>query len=247
MKNCNRIKLAGTVLCELFAALTVILLLVTNQYDRLPLAFATLLLVLIPGIAEKRFSCKLCLPLYLFALLYSVGPMLGQSWNLYYTVSWWDKLLHICGGVMFAVAGSFFFTRCSSEKTNFALNAVFSLCFSMAVSVLWEFGEFGADCFFGMDMQDDTVITSLTSYLLGERVGVTGSLRDIQTVAVNGIPLPTTGYIDIGLIDTMLDMLLESLGALVTTLLLLWDKGRHSLIADQPQAAGQRQPPDSHI
>jgi len=79
-------------------------------------------------------------------------------------------------------------------------------------------------------MQDDTVVYGLTSYLLGDAVGITGSISDIQSVIVNGAPLPVDGYIDIGLIDSMLDMLLESLGALAACLLLLFDKGRHPLI-----------------
>ena len=54
--NCNRIKRIGTIFCELFAALTVILLLVTNQYDRLPLAFATMLLVLLTKRVLMLFS-----------------------------------------------------------------------------------------------------------------------------------------------------------------------------------------------
>ena len=102
------------------------------------------------------------------------------------------------------------------------------MCFSIAIAVLWECCEFGADTFLGMDMQDDTVIHSLTSYLLGESPGVTGSIENIQSVTVNGIVLP--GYIDIGLIDSMLDMLLETLGSIVTCLALLLDKGKHPLI-----------------
>ena len=92
----------------------------------------------------------------------------------------------------------------------------------MAIAVLWEFCEFGADTFLGMDMQDDTVIHSLTSYLLGESLGVTGSIENIESVVVNGVALP--GYIDIGLIDSMLDMLLETLGAIVTCLALWIDR-----------------------
>jgi len=42
-----------------------------------------------------------------------------------------------------------------------------------------------------------------------------------------------SGYVDIGLIDSMLDMLLESLGALITSALLILDKGRHPLIQDK--------------
>lgn len=98
----------------------------------------------------------------------------------------------------------------------------------MAIATVWEFIEFGADRFFGMDMQDDMVVTQLTSYLLGEGIGVIGSIDSIQSVVVNDITLP--GYIDIGLIDSMLDMLLESLSALITCLPIFLDKGRRPLI-----------------
>ena len=102
------------------------------------------------------------------------------------------------------------------------------MCFSIAIAVLWEFCEFGADTFLGMDMQDDTVVYSLTSYLLGNTLGVTGSIENIQSVVVNGIALP--GYIDIGLIDSMLDMLLETLGAMVTCLMLWIHRGKRPWI-----------------
>ena len=116
--------------------------------------------------------------------------------------------------------------RSASSKSNFAL------CFSVAIAVLWEFCEFGADTFLGMDMQDDTVIHGLTSYLLGDSLGMTGSIPNIQSVSVNGLLLPVDGYIDIGLIDTMLDMLLETMGAIAACVIILLDKDRHPIIQD---------------
>lgn len=232
MKKDKCIKPTGIVLGELFAIGTIIMLLMTGQYERLPLAVGTLFLVLLPAAMERIFRCRLCLPVYIFALLYAVGPMLGQCWNFYYTISWWDKLLHICGGVMFAIVGAYFFELLIKRKDQFWACALFALCFSVAIAALWEFIEFGADRFLGMDMQDDMVITDITSYLLGDGIGVTGSIENIQSVAVNGVPLPVNGYIDIGLTDSMLDMMLESLGALITCLLMLFDKGRHPLIQD---------------
>jgi len=226
--NEKRIKGTGVVLCQLLTVGTVVFLLAEKQYNALPMAFGTVVLVLLPAIMERLFGCRFCLPVYIFALLYSVGPMLGQCWKFYYTISWWDKLLHTCGGVMFAIMGAYFFERLTGEKHNFLAEAVFALCYSIAVAAIWEFIEFGADIFLGMDMQDDTVVTHLTSYLLGEEIGKTGSIGDIWSVEVNGIALP--GYIDIGLRDSMLDMMLESLGALVTGLLLFFDRGRHQLI-----------------
>ena len=230
------IKLGGTVVCEIFTVITIITLITGSEPDRMALAFGTLLLVLLPLLLEKLFHCRICLPVYIFALAYAIGPMLGHCWKLYYTVPVWDKLLHICGGVMFAIVGAYVFELLTKRKDHFFGAAIFALCFSMAIAVLWEFVEFGADHFLGMDMQDDMLVTHLTSYLLGEGVGVTGSVENIQSVVVNGITLP--GYIDIGLTDSMLDMMLESLGALVTCLLILLDKGKHPLI--QNRQVGQR-------
>ena len=222
-KHEKRIKLAGTALCELFTICTILMLLTGSEPDRLLLAFATLLLAALPMLMEKLLRCRIALPIYLFALAYAIGPMLGHCWKLYYTVPIWDKLLHISGGVMFAILGAYIFDLLVKDKALPVVRILFSLCFSIAIAVLWEFCEFGADIFLGMDMQDDTVIHSLTSYLLGDRLGVTGSIEQIQSVTVNGIRLP--GYIDIGLIDSMLDMLLETLGAAVTCMLLWFRKG----------------------
>lgn len=229
-KTTTKVKIFGIILGELLALGTIVFLVATKQYSRLPLAFGTLGLVLLPAMMERLFRCRLCLPVYIFALVYAVGPMMGQCWNFYYTISWWDKLLHICGGVMFAIVGAYVFELLTKRKDHFFGAAIFALCFSTAIAALWEFVEFGADHFLGMDMQDDMLVTHLTSYLLGESVGVTGSVANIQSVVVNGITLP--GYIDIGLTDSMLDMMLESLGALVTCLLILLDNGKHPMIRD---------------
>ncbi len=234
-KNEKWIKLGGTALCEIFAVFTVIMLITGSETDRLALAFGTLLLVLLPMLLEKLFRCRICLPVYTFALAYAIGPMLGHCWKLYYTVPVWDKLLHISGGVMFVILGAYFFDLLIKERGNPAARTVFALCFSIAIAVLWEFCEFGADTFLGMDMQDDTVIYRMTSYLLGESLGVTGNIPNIQSVAVNGVLLPVGGYIDIGLIDSMLDMLLETAGAVITCIILWLDKGNHTLIQAKSQ------------
>lgn len=222
------IKLGGTALCEIFSVFTIIMLFAYGESDRLALSFTTLLLVALPLLLEKLFYCRICLPVYIFALAYAIGPMLGHCWYLYYTVSWWDKLLHICGGVMFAILGAFVFDSLVKGKQAPIAGVIFALCFSVAIAAVWEFAEFAADRFLGMDMQDDTLVTHLTSYMLGESIGVTGRIESIQSVVVNGTALP--GYIDIGLIDSMLDMILESLGALVTCVLLWLDQGKHPLI-----------------
>ena len=229
-------RLIGVLLCEAFAVITIIMMIVSKQYDRLLLAFATPFIILAPKILELLFRCKIDLPVYLFGLFYAIGPMLGQCYNLYYTVSWWDKMLHISGGVMFAFLGLFLFEKyVGKDKKKMVMTAVFALCFSIAIAVLWEFCEFGADTFLGMDMQDDTVITHINSYLLNEGVGVAGSIENIEEVIVNGQALPIKGYIDIGLTDTILDMLLETMGAVVVAIIYIVSKGKFAVFKKKNQ------------
>ena len=222
------IKLGATALCEGFTVYTILSLFAGNEPDRLALAFGTILLVLLPMLAERIFACRICLPMYLFTLIYAIGRMLGHCWKLYYMLPWRDKLLHTCAGGIFAILGAYLFDLLAQEKQQTIARLLFAFCFSVTVSVLWEFVEFGADTFLGMDMQNDRVVNGFTSYLLGQTLGTTGCIHNIHSVVVNGIALP--GYIDIGLHDSMLDMLLESLGALITCLLLFLDKNRHLLI-----------------
>ena len=235
-KKERTVRLVGVLLCEIFAIITIIMMIVSKQYDRLLLAFATPFIILAPKILELLFRCKIDLPVYLFGLFYAIGPMLGHCHNLYYTVPWWDKMLHISGGVMFAFLGLFLFEKyVGKDKKKTVMTAVFAICFSMAIAVLWEFCEFGADTFLGMDMQDDMVITHINSYLLDEGVGVAGSIENIEEVIVNGQLLPVKGYIDIGLTDTMLDMLLETMGAVVVAIIYIVSKGKFAVFKKKNQ------------
>ena len=221
-------RMAAVAVSELFTLFTVVWLIVRGQYGRLPMAMITLFLVVLPLVAERLLRCEVALPVLLFALFYAVGPLLGYGYNLYYTIPWWDKMLHVFGGVMFALLGVFLFEKLADpQRKRRWMAAGFALCLSMAVAAGWEFFEYGMDTFFGMDMQDDTVITHITSYLLDGAPGEAGTIRDITAVTVNGKSLPVRGYIDIGLNDTMWDMLLETLGAVAAVAWYLWDRGRH--------------------
>lgn len=222
------IRKASVMICEIFVVITILHLLAIRQYgSRLLLAFATIVMLFLPGMVEKLFSCKLRLPVYLFSLLYALGPMLGHCWELYYTLPGWDKVLHISGGILFALLGILIFERfCGNNRKVVAMAAAFALCFSMALSVAWEFYEFGCDTFLGTDMQNDTVITEIHSYFLADELGVAGSIVDIEEVTVNGQPLPVAGYLDIGLIDTMMDMLLEIIGSLAVVAIFIFSRGR---------------------
>ena len=192
--------------------------------------FVTALFALLPPVLMLLLKWDFHFGFYLIFSLYTAGPLLGAVYKLYYLTSWWDILLHALAGFLFAVVGGHLANALNKGKeTSYALAIVFGLLTSLCVAVLWEFFEYGADIVLGSDMQTDTVIRAFVTKL-GGLDGSVVSYEGITDVAVNGQPLGQGGYIDIGLIDTMSDMLYEALGALAFVLYAVLDRGRHPLI-----------------
>lgn len=220
-------RIVGIGLCEAFSIATLIRVLLFKRYNHLLLSLITPIMILIPSAVEHLFSCHLSLSFFLYSLFYAIGPLLGECYSLYYSTSWWDKLLHISGGVMFAILGLYLFGRYfSGDSQPVVVCALCALCFSVSISAIWEMFEFGMDVFFGLDMQNDTYVSSITSTFFGKELGDTGTVDNIKEVIADGKAISEIGYIDIGLIDTMLDMLLESLGALAVACNYIFKNGR---------------------
>ena len=94
--------------------------------------------------------------------------------------------------------------------------ALVSFCFSMTVGVIWEFFEFGMDVLFLKDMQKDTIVYHISSVMLDPtNSNIPVVIDGISSVAVNGQELGLGGYLDIGLYDTMEDLFVNFIGALV--------------------------------
>lgn len=222
-------------LCEVFCAFSFVRLLRKKLISCALMALLTMVLLCIPMMIEKYLSCRIALPVYLFLLIYAMGALLGDGYDLYHLTSWWDKAMHLSSGVVFAMFGVFLAEKLNfGSDTSLLLRAVFALCLSIAASALWEIFEYAADLLFHSDMQNDTYITEINSYLLGDTLGIIGHIESIESVTVNGAEM--AGYIDIGLIDTMRDMIIETAGAVIYVATYLLDRGRHPAFASYGKA-----------
>ncbi len=98
----------------------------------------------------------------------------------------------------------------------------------MTIGELWEFFEFGMDMFFHTDMQRDTVINAIYSASLDvTRSNKVVAVPGIRDVIVNGESLGLGGYLDIGISDTMKDLFVNFIGAVVfSTIGYFYVKGR---------------------
>jgi len=89
----------------------------------------------------------------------------------------------------------------------------------MTIGVCWEFIEFGCDHLFDLDMQKDTVVHMISSVKLNHAAQKPVIIRHIHHVTVNGKDLGVDGYLDLGLIDTMKDLFVNFIGALVFSII----------------------------
>ena len=196
--------------------------LLTRRYEYVALCVLVLFLFLMPSILERKLHFVFPSTMEKIILLFIyAAEILGELREFYVRFSWWDTMLHTMNGFLCAAVGfALVDILNSSPNVKFSLSpfylAAVAFCFSMTVGVLWEFFEFSMDQLLHLDMQKDTVIPLISSVLLDPNGGNTPRvISGITTVVVNGEELGLGGYLDIGLIDTMKDLFVNFIGAVV--------------------------------
>ena len=227
----SKAKLIVTALCCLFSLISLFIVYKNNgeTFDYF-YCLATIPFVCLPTLLSIIFKWKLNLGFYIVFSLYALGPLLGAVYALYYITWWWDDLLHALAGVLFAVCGAYIAIVLNKNgKTHYLLSALFGLFFSMGIAVLWELFEYSADMLLGSDMQADTVVNYLATKV-GRTDGGLTVFEGIRDVVIDGKSLGLGGYLDIGLIDTVSDMAVETAGGILYLIYAVIDRERHPLI-----------------
>lgn len=143
------------------------------------IAILTLFPILIEIIFGRRINNFIFLVIELYLLF---AGFIGSVLNVYYLVWWYDIIIHIMMGYFVAIIGFFIAYKFElSSKHAILFTAIFCICFSLAVEVLWEIFEWGADNILNQTMQ-------------GEKI--------------EGFNQPLV-------FDTMLDMVCNTIGALI--------------------------------
>ncbi len=198
---------------------------IEGRWESVFTCFLALLLFLVPPFIEKNFRVQLPTVLETLAFVFIFcAEILGEIEGFYVRFAFWDSMLHTVNGFMFAAFGFCLvdiFNR--SPRFKFKLSPVFlaimAFCFSMTIGVLWEFFEFAADKVLDVDMQKDFIVNSFASFKLDPTGGNnTIFLEDITETIIrtaDGSEYVVNGYIDIGLTDTMKDLFVNFIGAVV--------------------------------
>ena len=198
-----------------------------RNFENVFLCGLTLLLLLVPTFIERKIHVDLPDTLEIIIMLFIfAAEILGEIQAYYITFPYWDTMLHTINGFLCAAIGFALVDILNrSERFSIQLSPIFlaitAFCFSMTIGVLWEFFECAMDQFFLLDMQKDTVVTAISSVMLdpagGNHPTAIRNITDVIVVTADGTQhaLGLGGYLDIGILDTMKDLFVNFIGAVV--------------------------------
>lgn len=198
-----------------------------HNYEGLFLSILTLLLLYIPSWLQVKLRIEIPIGLEISILCFIfAAEILGEINAFYIVIPGWDTILHTLNGFLCAAVGfSMVLLLNDNEKLTFDLSpfflALLAFCFSMTVGVLWEFFEFGMDYFLRFDMQKDMVLNSISTVMLDPAKAnhpvVVRDIADVILVHGDGTQeaLGLGGYLDVGLFDTIKDLFVNFIGAVV--------------------------------
>ena len=190
------------------------------------LCLLSLILLFAPLFIQNKFEITLPndLEIAIYLFIFS-AEILGEIDNFFGIIPYWDIILHTINGFLATAVGFSLVDLLNKNSKNINLSPFYlclvAFCFSMTIGVLWEFFEYGCDKFLNVDMQKDTVIQKISSVALnpdGENKAVV--VDDIGKTIIydtNGDVLQVidNGYLDIGLNDTIEDLFVNFIGAIV--------------------------------
>ena len=210
---------------QILVILTAIRCLLTQNYESLAICILVLILFLAPAFLEDKLHIRIP-PLFVTIILLFIfaAEILGEVNHYYTKIPGWDTILHTMNGFLCAAVGFSLVYLLNRGSKNVNLSPFYltlvAFCFSMTIGVVWEFFEFGMDQFFYVDMQKDFTVTKFGSVSLDPEQDQNVILvKDVTKTTIDTASGDTyvidDGYLDIGIIDSMKDLLVNLVGAIV--------------------------------
>ena len=220
LKN-NKAKFIIYFLLRTLIILCLILQIIRKDFENVALCFLSLILLFLPFLIERRLKVDLPNTLEIIIMLFVFSAEIN---NFYEIIPFWDTILHTLNGFVMAAIGFSLFDILNDKIKSIHLSPIFlclfSFCFSMTIGIIWEFFEYGMDKIVNFDMQKDEYINKINTVTLDpEKNNNVITINNIKYTIIydqnNNEIVKLNGYLDIGLNDTMKDLIVNFIGAII--------------------------------
>lgn len=218
----DKIRLILFILYMVFTVFSTVYVFVIVKFIRngfMPIVYAVIFVGLL-SLFEYFLSMR-CSNVFI-VILFSVpvGGILGCCYDFYHIFPYFDNLLHTVSGFIFAALGFSLMMSVlgGNEGKSFSANLMFGSAFSLGLAALWELFEWVSSIILGIDMLGDTYVTEIRSFLLSGTHTTPLVIGDIERTEIyygDGQVFALEGYLDLGGIDSMIDMGVCLIGAVI--------------------------------
>ena len=230
-KENKRSSLVIYLVLRFLVIICMILQILRGDLNNALLCLLSLILLFAPLFIQNKFEITLPndLEIAIYLFIFS-AEILGEIDNFFGIIPYWDIILHTINGLLATAVGFSLVDLLNKNSKNINLSPFYlclvAFCFSMTIGVLWEFFEYGCDKFLNVDMQKDTVIQKISSVALnpdGENKAVVVGKTIIYDTNGDVLQVIDNGYLDIGLNDTIEDLFVNFIGAIVFSCFAFFD------------------------
>ncbi len=194
--NRNRIAI-GAIRLILFAE--VLASIYEFNWMALFISFLALVLSFSPEFFRRRYQIVLPTFFQFFIIVFIFATLfLGESQSFYYKYWWWDSLLHLFSGVALGFTG-FLIVHLLHKTGGFnarpVLFAVLAFCFALAAGTLWEIFEYFSDRFLSLNMQKAKNLCEIGATYCDTHLGVVDTMRDLILDTIGALYASVVGYL----------------------------------------------------
>ncbi|HKL98922.1 MAG TPA: hypothetical protein VJZ06_03310 [Mobilitalea sp.] len=159
-----------------------------------------LIVINIPILLSKKFRFELPRVLYTLYIIYLFCAIfLGEVRSFFYVIPHWDVILHAFSSLMLGFFGLMVIAILNRDehlvrKLSPFFAVLFSFCFAVTIGVLWEIYEFTFDGTLGLNMQK--FMTS-DGVALSGHAALADTMKDIIVNALGALVASVIGYFSI--------------------------------------------------
>lgn len=166
--------------------LSIVAFIIDGNFESAVSALFILGLMVLPSLLKEQyrlhlpFEIDLAIVAFIFLSLF-----LGSLQDYYERFPLWDGILHFQSGILLGAVGFLVVYLLNERKQGTVVMSpgfisLFSVCFSMALSVVWEIYEYTVDNVFGYTMQES---------------GLPDTMGDLIVNAIASIAVATVAYV----------------------------------------------------